>query len=35
MYDKMLQQVERDMNEETHLLKNFNRADKIKAQKKK
>ena len=34
MYDKMLHQVEREMNEETALIKNFNKAEKVKVQKK-
>ena len=34
MYDKMLAQVEREMNEETALIKNFNRVERVKLDKK-
>ena len=34
MYDKMLAQVEREMNEETALVKNFNRAERVKLERK-
>ena len=30
MYEKMVKQVEREMSEETNLILNFNRAEKIK-----
>ena len=35
MYEKMVKQVEREMSEETNLILNFNRAEKIKNQKQK
>ena len=34
VYDKMLAQVEREMNEETALIKNFNRAERVKLDRK-
>ena len=35
MYEKMVKQVEREMSEESNLILNFNRAEKIKNQKQK
>ena len=34
-YDKMVKQVEKEMNEETSLILNFNRAEKVKNHKQK